>query len=173
MDSMKMRMSLPIRISSDENKRSINNTYSSFLEVLSGVPQGSVLGLILFNFYINDLFLFIKQATLYNYADDNTLGYFSKSMPNLVNILEKETWVALAWLVQNEMIADPKKVHTLLLRKNQTNTSGEQININGKIINSEETVKLLGVTLDYRLDFDPHISNLCKKAATQLNVLKD
>ena len=41
--------------------------------------------------------------------------------------------------------------------KNQTNTSGEQININGKIINSEETVKLLGVTLDYRLDFDPHI----------------
>ena len=56
--------------------------------------------------------------------------------------------------------------------KNQTNTSGEQININGKIIKSEETVKLLGVTLDYRLDFDPHISNLCKKAATQLNVLK-
>ena len=42
----------------------------------------------------------------------------------------------------------------------------------GEIINSEETVKLLGVTLDYRLDFDPHISNICKKAATQLNVLQ-
>ena len=55
---------------------------------------------------------------------------------------------------------------------NQTNTSGEQININGKMIKSEETVKLLGVTLDYRLDFDPHISNICKKAAAQLNFLK-
>ena len=131
-----------------------------------------MLGPILFNFYINDLFLFIKQATLYNYADDNTLAYFSKSMPDLVNILEKETGVALTWLEQNEMIANPEKFHALLLRKNQTNTSGEQININGKIIKSEETVKLLGVTLDYRLDFDPHISNLCKKAATQLNVLK-
>ena len=64
------------------------------------------MGSVLFNFYINDLFLFIKQATLHNYADDNTLAYFSKSMPDLVNTLEKETGVALSWLKQNEMIAN-------------------------------------------------------------------
>ena len=58
----------------------INNTYSSFQTILSGVPQGSVLGPILFNVYKNDLFLFIKQATLHNYADDNTLAYFSKTL---------------------------------------------------------------------------------------------
>ena len=93
-------------------------------------------------------------------------------MRDLVNTLEQETGVALSWLENNEMIANPEKFHAILLRKNQTNTSGEPININGKMIKSEETVKLLGVTLDYRLDFDPHISNICKKAATQLNVLK-
>ena len=49
----------------------INNSYSSFQE--PGVPQRSVLRPVLFNFYINDLLLFIKQATLYNYADDNRL----------------------------------------------------------------------------------------------------
>ena len=74
-------------------------------------------GPILFSYYISDLFLFTKQATLYNYADDNTLAYFSKSMPDLINILEKESGVALAWLEQNEMIANLEKFRALLLRK--------------------------------------------------------
>ena len=117
-------------------------------------------------------FLFIKQAARYNYADDNTLAYFSKALPDLVDFLEKETGVDLSWLKLNEMIANPEKCQAILLRKNQSNTSGEMVKIIGEIINSEETVKLLGVTLDYKLDFDSHISNICKKAATQLNVSK-
>ena len=86
-----------------------------------------MLGPILLNFYTNEIFFFIKQETLYDYADDNTLAYFYKSLPDLANILGKETGVALTWLKQNEMIANPEKFHALLLRKNQTNTSGECI----------------------------------------------
>ena len=138
----------------------INNSYSSFQEVMSSVPQGSVLGPVLFNFYVNDLFLFINQATLYNYADDNTLAYFSKNVRDLVNTLQKETGIALSWLEQNEMIANPKQFQAIILRKNKTNTNGEQIIIHVKKIKSEETVELLGVTLDYKLDFDPHVSNI-------------
>ena len=66
----------------------INNTYSSFQEIISGVPQGSVLGPILFNVFINDLFIFIKDASLHNYADDNTISAFSKTLPELIEILQ-------------------------------------------------------------------------------------
>ena len=150
----------------------INNTYSCFQTILSGVPQGFVLGPILFNVYINDLFLFIKQATLHNYADDNTLAYFSKTLADLIGVLEEEAGVALTWLKQNQMIANPEKFHALLIKKDKTNTCGENISIQGKMIKSEETVKLLGIQLDYKLNFEQHISELCRKAASQLNVLK-
>ena len=70
------------------------------------------------------------------------------------------------------MIANPSKFHALLIKKDQTTTSGERISIQGKTIKSEDSVKLLGIQLDYKLNFDPHISAPCKKAATQLNVLK-
>ena len=59
------------------------------------------------NFYINDLFLFIMQATLHNYADDNTLAYFSKCLPDLVSTLENGSGVALSWMENNELIPNP------------------------------------------------------------------
>ena len=76
-----------------------------------------MLGPVLFNFYINDLFLFIKQATLFNYANDYTISYFSRNMRDFVNILQKETGIALSWLEQNEMVANPEKFHAIILRK--------------------------------------------------------
>ena len=150
----------------------INIVRSSFREIVSGVPQGSVLGPILFNFYVNELFSFIKQATMHNFADDNTLAFFSKFLPDLINVLENEADSALSWLEQNEMIANPNKFHALFVKKDQTNTCGINFDFQGHSIKSEETVKLLGVTLDYKLNVDPHMSNLCQKAAAQLNVLK-
>ena len=70
------------------------------------------------------------------------------------------------------MIANPNKFHALFVKKDQTDTSGINLDFLGQSIQLEESVKLPGVTLDYKLNFDPYISNICKKAASQLNVLK-
>ena len=85
-----------------------------------------------------------------------------------MRVQEEEAGVALDWLKENHMIANPSKFHALLIKKDQTKTSGEKLSIQAKTIESEDSVKLLGVQLDYKLNFDPHISELCRKAAAQL-----
>ena len=67
----------------------IKTNYSSFLELLSGVPQGSIPETLLFNIFLNDLFLFIKKASLHNYAYDNTLSGFATNTDDLTNESQK------------------------------------------------------------------------------------
>ena len=68
----------------------INDTESFFQILLSGVNHGSILGPILFNLFINDLFFFIKEAELANFADENTIYVGSKDLTELLEILRKE-----------------------------------------------------------------------------------
>ena len=70
------------------------------------------------------------------------------------------------------MIANPEKFQVILLRKNQTNANRETVNIKGELLKSKKTVKSLGIYLDYKLNFEQHISEICRKAASQLNALK-
>ena len=82
--------------------------------VNSGVPQGSVLGPLLFNIFINDLFYFIKEAKLSNYADDNQL-YFADTDPAVVeHVLNMERVVVCEWFRNNKMILNPEKCKALV-----------------------------------------------------------
>jgi hypothetical protein len=149
----------------------IGSVCSNFRSIIKGVPQGSILGPVLFNIFINDIFYFVDNGQLYNYADDNTLSYASHCKDDLVKTLESESLKLIEWFSNNHMKANPEKFQAIALGK-KTHRENIHFNLDTITISCDEEVKLLGVNLDFMLNFNSHVSYICRKASKQLNVLK-
>ena len=144
----------------------IHDVFSSFQTLLSRVPQGSLLGPILFNIFLNDLLAVLKKSQLYNFAIDNTISVEANSTDDLLKISKEESESTKNWFTENNMIVNPEKFQTIVLLKgNRNNNTKSTLNIENIIINTSKSVKLLGITIDNKLNFEEHISVLCKKAS--------
>ena len=151
----------------------VKDAYSSTSTVLSGVPQGSLLGGILYNIQFNDIFDITDESGLYNFADDNNLSAIGDTVEEAKSTLKQQTTNVLKWFDENHLIANPEKFHLMFLLPNKTEQAmNEQLLINNTTLDGEPSITLLGMEIDNSLTFNTHIGNLCKKAASQLNVLK-
>ena len=153
-------------LSNRKQRVKINDSFSSWSEILFGVPQGSILGPLLFNVFICDMFYFMEDYEIANYADDSTPFSAKPDHKSVVQELEVSSSILFTWLRNNYMKANTDKSHLLL-----SGNSNLTANIDGNIIESEGNQVLLGITIDYNLSFNKHINNLCKKASAKLNAL--
>ena len=83
--------------------------FSQWTDVNCGVPQGSVLGPLLFNVFINDLFYMELSGCIANYADDNNLYNSNESLSSLQSELSKDVDNVISWYTQNNLDANPDK----------------------------------------------------------------
>ncbi|KAL9978894.1 hypothetical protein ACROYT_G016477 [Oculina patagonica] len=157
----------------------IDGCHSSIRDITLGVPQGSILGPVLFLIFINDLPSALQDTVADIYADDTTVSYstdyrlapwaVSDSLQSDLNKLQK-------WSDNNKMILNEKKTKTMLATgkwlEKRMGHQQLQVKLNATELDQVNSQKLLGVTIDSKLSFDEHIDDLCRKVSQRIAVLK-
>ena len=155
-----------------KQRTKVNGAYSSWKELMCGVPQGSILGPLLFNIFINDIFYFLDKAKIENFADDNSTYAAEKDILKLLQTLESETSEVLTWFKVNEMKSNNDKCHLIIpVSKKRNYSSKSYIYLGNEFLENENSVNLLGVKIDENLNFNDHVNSLLKKGNQKLHAL--
>ena len=154
---------------------SIQGHNSSHEVIRHGVPQGSVLGPLLFLVYINDLHTCIKHSTTRHFADDTNLLYATNSQKprnkNIVRNLNRDLRSLNHWLLANKISLNSTKTELVIFRKKSTKLPHLNIRLNGTRLQAVSEVKYVGITFDEYLTFSSHISLMNAKLKRANNLI--
>ena len=152
----------------------IDDTDSKIKTIKHGVPQGSVLGPLLFLIYINDLHICIKNSTTRHFADDTNLLYIINGKRRNRNKLRKLNIDLEAldhWLPANKISLNSTKTEVLFFRKKGTEVPNNTLRLNGVKLANNSTIKYVGITFDEYLTFHEHREILHSKLKRANNLL--
>ena len=138
-----------------------NDTCSTYSDILYNIPQGSILGSLIFNIYMSDIFLSIDKCDITSYADGNTpyTSYFTQE--EVIEKLQLITDNLFEWLKN-------RQVKCRLLYTRETDVTAKIRDLDVKKGREE---KLIDIKIDNKFSFENPVSSLCKKASQKLYAL--
>ena len=152
----------------------IGNVYSEKLHIKYGVPQGSILGPLLFILYINDLPLYMKNCCIDMYADDSTLHLSCDNFKSLQSKVQEDLFQVEKWCNDNCMFINANKTKFMIIGTKQKAMSLNNegcLTINDQVLQSSTCEKLLGVQIDPSLSWVDQINSICSKISSRLYLL--
>ena len=154
----------------------VSGKFSNSLKISSGVPQGSVLGPILFILYINDVPFHLQQSSTDMFADDTTITVKGESLLDIKSQMQSELHVVEDWCKHNAMILNAQKTKAMCISasnkvQNQIKSAAVQLSLNNTKIEYTENEKLLGIQVDCTLRWRNQIEQTLKKCNSQLYLL--
>ena len=154
----------------------VRGTTSNNEQLSHGVPQGSILGPLLFLIYIDDIVDVIKNGDIVMYADDTTLYVSGTSLHDVQNKLQEDVNALKHWIEDNRLHLNAEKTKLMVIGSRQRlricNNESIHIEYDGKVIERCFTIKCLGVIIDENILWHDHVKSVCKKVFAGLAVLR-
>lgn len=149
-------------------KTKVDEWISEPKDVCLGVPQGSVLGTILFLIYINDISKIIKNSKIRLFADDTLLFINGTNESEIKAKLEEDLKSLDKWLKMNKLKLNTDKTKFMMINSDHD----MNIRIDGEQLESVKEIKYLGIILDNKLNFKSHVNYIAKKIAKKIGFFK-